>query len=262
VNRAAGLALAAIVSVGCGHRAQVAPRLSTQADWTRARADLDAMRKALPSEPYVEVIRVLLREPTTGKVLEGRGAVAVDPKRAMRLVLVGPGGSTALDVWLTRDAWRFSIPALEMTRRGDTRESLRASKDDDSAEKGLPIGFFRWWFLEPLDGRLLAAVEDGTVGRRLVLREDGATVTLWEVPPSRPSPSRRHYVAIRREAEDVDRLEWLARSMQPRPGDRAYYMQRSTGLRVEIVVEALSESPPDPEAFIDPDAGSEGRVNL
>lgn len=250
-------ACVALGALGCGTRARASePLVVSQADWTRDRARLEGMRRGLPSEPYVQVIRVRLREPTTGKVLEGRGAVAVDPKRAMRLVLVGPGGSTALDVWLTREAWRFAIPAIDMVRRGEAKEpkgkSESASGDDDDETRGLPIGFFRWWFLEPLDGRLLATVPDPHGGRGFILREDAATVTLWQAPPPRGS-ARRHYVAVRREAQDVDRLEWLALGMQPRPGDRALYVQRATGLKVEIVVEALSPAPPDPEAFMDPD---------
>ena len=250
-----------VSSAACAKKPEPAAPVS-QADWTLARAELAKMRNETPSEPYVELIRVSLREPRTGKVIEGRGAVAVDPRRAMRLVLLGPGGRTALDVWVTRDAWRFSVPALELTRRGDAEKPTY----------DVPIGFFRWWFLEPLDGRLLSIAPDRGSGRLFVLRDGPATVTLQDLPrdgrdsdrPTRTAgpASFRHFVAVRREAAeapasremDVDRLEWVARAVRPGPGDRAFYTQRSTGLQIEIQVEALSDQSPDPAAFVDPDA--------
>jgi len=231
------------------------------------------MRDEVPREPYVELIRVALREPRTGSVIEGRGAVAVDPRRAMRLVLLGPGGRTALDVWVSSDAWRFSVPAIDMIRRGQA----------DQPSSDVPVGFFRWWFLEPLDGRLLSIAPSRNGGRQFVLRDGKATVVLQSLPEVRerahaagrksaaaePQTSGwsalRHFVAVRREVADlsaslperemnVDRLEWIARGVHPGPGDRALYMQRATGLQVEIQVEALSDEAPDPAAFLDPDA--------
>jgi len=241
-----GLGLAALFAAGCAKEPPPRAPIVSQADWTRARQDLAKMRSEVPNEPYVELIRVALREPRTGKVIEGRGAVAVDPRRAVRLVLLGPGGRTALDVWVTHDAWRFAVPALDMIRRGES----------DKPTYDVPVGFFRWWFLEPLDGRLLSIVPpDRRDERVFVLRDGNATVTLQHLP-------RRHYVAVRREVfsaapsreMEVDRLEWVARRVQPGPGDRAVYTQRSTGLQLEIEVEALSQESPDPAAFIDPDA--------
>ena len=238
-------ALAAGGVTGCATPAPPRAPSILQADWARARGELASMREQVAVRPYVEVIRVALREPRTGKVLEGRGAVAVDPHRAMRMILVGPGGRTALDVWVTRDAWRFSIPALDLTQRGDRR---RPTYD-------VPIGFFRWWFLEPLDGRLLTVVPGGARGEpTFVLRDDAATVLLHQVP-RRGGAERelRHFVALRREGGDVDRLEWVSKTLRPGAGDRARYQQRTTGLEVEVLVEEVSQEPPDPAAFIDPD---------
>lgn len=214
-----------------------------QTEWTRAREDLAVLRKDTAEAPYVELVRVAVREPHTGRVLEGRGAVAVDPHRAMRMILLGPGGRTALDVWVTHDQWRFSIPALGLTRRGDPRHPTY----------DLPIGFFRWWFLEPLDGRLLTITTTHAGERAFVLREGAATVLLREAAPIATAVGRRHFVALRREADDVDRLEWVARSLRPGPGDRALYMQKTTGLEVQVLVEAVSPDPPDAAAFLDPD---------
>jgi hypothetical protein len=227
-------ALAVVTSIGCSPARAPAKPVS-QAMWTDARSALATMRNQAPDKPYVQLIRVALHEPRSGRVLEGRGAVAVDPHPAMRMVLVGPGGRTALDVWVTKDAWRFAIPALELVRRGRRGE----------VTYDLPVGFFRWWFLGPLDGRLLTVDADAR-GRGWVLRDDGATVVLHEL-------GAHHFVALRRESTDVDRLEWVARSLQPSPGDRARYQQRVTGLEVEVLVESLAPDPPDPAAFVDPD---------
>ena len=228
------VALAVLGSIGCTPARAPAKPVS-QAIWADARAALVTMRSDAPDKPYVQLIRVALREPRSGRVLEGRGAVAVDPHRAMRMVLVGPGGRTALDVWVTKDAWRVAIPALELVRRGHRGE----------VTYDLPVGFFRWWFLGPLDGRLLSADADGR-GHTWILRDGGATVSLRELGP-------HHFVALRRESTDVDRLEWVARSLRPSAGDRARYLQRITGLEVEVLVESLAPDPPDPAAFVDPD---------
>ncbi len=231
----------AVGSLACASAKTVAPEV-TQAAWTRARTDLAELRQNVVDKPYVEVIRVAVREPRSGRVLEGRGAVAVDPHRAMRMILLGPGGRTALDVWVTRERWRFSIPALDTIRRGSTK-----TKVDE-----LPIGFFHWWFLEPLEGRLLT-IDDSPGGRTYVLRDDDATVFLRQLV-TQPG-ARKHFIATRRTGpgDARDRLEWVARSLRPGPGDRARYKQEVTGLEVEVLVESVSSDPPDAAAFLDPD---------
>ena len=67
------------------------------------------------------------------------------------MILVGPGGTTALDVWVTKDRFRFAVPAIKLEKRGGV---------DPAEAKGLPIGMLRWWFLSPLAGRLLARALD------------------------------------------------------------------------------------------------------
>jgi hypothetical protein len=227
------LAFGVVAAIGCSP-ARLPVKPVSQATWAEARSELALMRSRAPDKPYVQLIRVALREPRSGRVLEGRGAVAVDPHRAMRMVLLGPGGRTALDIWVTKDAWRFAVPTLEIVRRGRRGE----------VTYDLPIGFFRWWFLGPLEGRLLTADADGR--REWVLRDGGATVILHQL-------GARHFVALRREDRDLDRLEWVARSLRPASGDRARYLQPSTGLEVDVLVESLAPDPPDPAAFVDPD---------
>ncbi len=209
----------------------------SQAAWTAARAELSALRATEPTGPHVENVRVSMHEPRSGRTVQARGAVAVDPHKAMRMVLIGPGGATALDVWVTLDRWRFAVPALGVLRRGGI---------DSAASERLPIGFFRWWFLGPLDGRLLTAHERGA-SATLVLRQGEATVTLT-------SDRERTFRATRREAGNVERLAWEGAGLRAAAGDRAVYEQESTGVRVEVTVESTSTDAPDPAAFTDPDA--------
>jgi hypothetical protein len=219
----------------------------SQVVWTTARSRLAALRATESTRPYAVVLRVAFREPGSGKVVEARGALAVRPHDAMRMILVGPGGATALDLWVTREKWRFVVPAADFKRSGGTGS-------DDA--RGLPIGFFRWWFLAPLDGRLLSAAGDER-HPTLLLRDAGSTIIVRDLG----SPAGAHLIALRREAKDghalVEALEWMGADLAPRSGDRARYVQSGTwgaGLEVEVLVETVVRGEPDPAAFEDPEA--------
>jgi hypothetical protein len=225
-------------AIGCAAPRAARPGLS-QEEWSRARERLAWIRSTESLRPYAVQLRIAMREPWTGRAIESRGALAVQPHLAARLVLLGPGGGTALDMWLTRDKWTFNVPAADFKRKGGT---------DPAAAHGLPIGFFRWWFLEPLEGRLLTT---STVGgsRTFVLRAGEGTITLKE---SRER-GRERVVARRREEGEQEGIEWIGRGLTPHAGDRAKYVQDATGLEVEVLVEAVSTEEPDPAAFLDPD---------
>lgn len=245
----------AALAAGCAKPTVVAP-VVTQSEWTDARRALAELRRHTPSKAFVEIVHVSLREPKTGHVLRARGAVAIDPHRAMRLVLLGPGGTTALDVWVTPDAWRFAVPELNVVRRskaGDASADLAA---------GFPIEFFRWWFLEPLDGRLLFAKESSDPSqsvtyRSFVLANGETTVRLTAMYGLHESsgPLRRAFFASRRDlrVRGVDNLSWHAHDFLPGPGEDASYKQSATGFEVQIGVEEMSLDAPDPTAFFDPD---------
>jgi hypothetical protein len=213
---------------------------TTHGDWTRVRQRLAIERAHAPEHPFVEEITVAMREPRTKRVFEARGALAIDPHKAMRMVLVGPGGTTALDVWVTDARWRFVVPAIAMKRSGGA--------DPDEA-RGLPIGFFRWWMLHPLDGRLLSAWM--TQGDSIYLLRDGAGTVLMR---DHVGSAERHVLAMRREAGTSAELEWIGRALTPHEGDRARYVDLASGLEVEILVNGIGDDAPDPEAFDDPDA--------
>jgi hypothetical protein len=224
------------------------PVQTTEVDWRAARARLASLRMTEPDRPYGVVVKVALEEPGTGRTFAARGALAVDPHHAMRMILLGPGGATALDAWVTPAAYRFEVPAIGLLRRGGAR-----------ADPGLPVEFFRWWFLAPFDGRLLASfggralAEQGIVlceGRVFLLRSGGSTVTLCDTTSTLTGPLEM--TASRRGEGALDRLSFRGRA-DPRSGDRALYEEVRSGVRVEVDVESSDTDPPDPLAFRDPD---------
>jgi hypothetical protein len=155
------------------------------------------------------------------------------------MILVGPGGATALDVWATAEEWRMEIPAASILRRGGA--------SDDAM---LPIGFFRWWFLAPAEGRLLTSVEVPG-GERFVVRSGAATVDMTDVARG----ARRWITATRRASGLVERVELDGASFAMATGDHATYDAEASGVHVEVTVEAPADAP-DPAAFVDPDVAA------
>ena len=214
--------------------ARAVPNVS-QYEWTVARYRLARLRSGQPERAYVERVRLAIADPRTGREYQARGAVAISPGRAARMILVGPGGTTALDVWVTKERFRFSVPAIKLEKRGGT---------DPEEAKGLPIGMLRWWFLSPLAGRLLLA-RSTAAESAWVLRDGLATVTVRS--------DGRRFIALRREGESLEGIEWLSRGLVPQEGEHGRYVEGRFGLRVEVVVEEVLPTEPDPEAFADPD---------
>jgi hypothetical protein len=86
----------------------------------------------------------------SGKGFEGRGVVLVKPREALRMVLLGPGGTTAMDVWIVAGRFRVAIPALDRVVRGDAstpRETMR----------GLPVDLLWRWLVDPFGGTVVTA---------------------------------------------------------------------------------------------------------
>ena len=250
MTRLAALALAAGVLAGCApltgtkgpytitggdpQRDAKVPDVG-QEEWTLSRERLARMRSELPRRPYVQRVRLGLVDPRTGRLYQARGAVAVSPERAARLVLIGPGGVTAMDLWVTRVRFRFVVPAIKLEKRGGT---------DLSGSSGLPIGFFRWWFLAPLGGDLVMARSSPSEAAFL-LRDGPATVTM--------RTDGEHFVAIRREGGRLEGLEWSGHGLTPRAGARGRYVDGEWGMRVHVMIEEVLPDEPDPAAFLDPD---------
>jgi hypothetical protein len=207
----------------------------TQYEWSIALDRLARLRRGRPDKPYVERVRLSIGDPRSGRQYQARGAVAVSPGRAARMILIGPGGTTALDVWVTKDRFRFSVPALKLEKRGGT---------DPAVARGLPIGMLRWWFLSPLAGRLLLA-RSTPAESAWILRDGAATVTVRS--------DGERFVALRREGETLEGIEWSSRGLVPQAGEHGRYLDGRFGLRVDVVVEEVLETEPDPDAFTDPD---------
>jgi hypothetical protein len=205
-----------------------------QAEWTVSRDRLFQMREALPHRPWAARIQVGVADPRNGNVFRARGAVAVSPEQAARLVLLGPAGTTALDVWVTRDRFRFAIPSVNVARRGGT---------DLESARGLPIAFLRWWLLAPLMGELVLARSSASESAFL-LRDGPATVTV--------RTDGEHLVAVRREGEHLEGLEWASVGIGPKSGARGRYVDE-LGVRVQILIEEVLAEEPDPASLFDPD---------
>ena len=211
---------------------------ATPQSWSRLSRELAQEREQQPRAPWAAGLHVTMREPSSGRVIDGRGAIAVKPGQAVRMILTGVAGATMLDAWVTMTRWRVAVPPLEVVRRGDVQ-----------APREMPVGFLRWWFLTPLAGALFAATCTGD-GALWLLRYGGAVIELREQPCSRGTLLR----AIRRidgHAETVD--ECRARAV-PSAGDTARYQDESSGLSVDVLLESIGTEPPSDEAFEDPDA--------
>jgi hypothetical protein len=244
--------------------------LPTTSEWRRARARLDALRReAAGSGPRTMRLSLRLREPFGGRVMEARGAVALAPEAwprsanaasaapeggALRMILLGPGGTTALDLWTRGERFRFAVPALELERRGD-------ASTPPSAKRGLPVDFLRWWLLRPAAGTLLYARHEAGV-ERFVLRDGAAIVDLRAFDGGRIEAQRTTWARLDDGGELVvsdERVEAEALGCAP-----VRYVTRiplggdgRKGLPFEISIacEGVETSrAPDPRAFVDPDA--------
>ncbi len=236
-----GCAMAASV-LGCGTTAPQ-PALPTGPAGTRAwqqrRAELDELRQTFDAgRPYSLNVTLELWVERLGMRTRGRGAIAVHPPDGVRMIMLGPGGTTAMDFWICRDAYRFAVPAIDLVRRGNANtppEELH----------GLPIDFLRWWFLEPLGGRLLAAY-DRDAKSAFVLKHDDSVVRLLSAPGARSGD--RTLTVQRRTRADVERIETTANLC-----GHVHYNQQSTSIDLDVHCEKVNEGTPPARAFADPD---------
>ena len=210
---------------------------ATPETWPALRSALALERESRATRPWAAGVRVTVREPRSGRVIRGRGGLAVVPRRALRMILVGVAGVTMLDTWVTPERWRVAVPPLGLVRRGNA---------DDP--EGLPIGFLRWWFFTPLEGRLFAATFDGSTPTWL-LRDEDAVV---ELRAGLCDEGRRLRVA-RRKGGRTESIDECRGGTEPTVGDHVRYEDAATGLMVDLVLESVNGEPPAAEAFADPD---------
>lgn len=229
-------------------------QVPTLDEWSHARRRLSEIRAKLGrSKPHTRRLALKLREPFTGRLMEARGAVALAPPSALRMILLGPGGTTALDLWVKGDRYRFSIPAIDLLRRGDT--SSPASREES---RGLPVDFLKWWLLRPADGTLLwherteradhFVLRDRASIIHLCVADGGALLarrTTWADDPKDPGDRRI-----------ADEETVIAASAGCAP---VRYTQALTGLEIAVTCEGEeTEREPSPRAFEDPDAPAAG----
>jgi hypothetical protein len=216
----------------------------TPAQWAVAAAKVRELREEVPQAPFVVTMSTTLRDPHSGRVVDGRGAMAVSPGKAVRMILVGGAGATLIDAWVTVDAWRIAVPALDYVQRGGAED-----------RSDLPVGFLRWWFVTPFAGTLFAAQvrDDGVL---CLLRRGDAVVELELDGCVDRSGGGRRVAATRRAHGRAERVEECRAptGRGPAAGDTVRYVDESSGLRVEIQVESVSAAPADGDAFRDPDA--------
>lgn len=151
-----GLATALGGAAGCGGaatpRVPPSPRLSPGQVRDSARVPADALAgfTRRPRHDFRQTLSIAVVEGVSGRGFEGRGALVVRPSRALRMILLGPGGATAMDVWIGDGRFRVAIPALSRVARGDARTP--------SAElRGLPVALLWRWVVDPFGGELVLA---------------------------------------------------------------------------------------------------------
>jgi hypothetical protein len=229
--------LAALCLCSCARRPpQWEP--PTPEQWDQARASLARARDRAPRDPYLTEIRITLHEPLSGRTYDGHGSVAVSPAKAVRMIAIGPMGVVLLDVWATREKWRIAIPPASRVARGGR-----------TTDPNIPIGFFRWWFLAPLEGQLLAASPAWDV---VLLRTPDAMVELGMTGLQGEQPLQ----ATRSSRGHEEHVTWFGADLLPRKGDRAAYVDDDTGVRADVaIIEGAKAMEPGAKicAFVDPD---------
>jgi hypothetical protein len=229
----------AITSIaGCASPAPATPIAPTAHAWRRALDRLAEIRKAA-AVARTDRIALDVVEPRTGHHLTARGAVAIAPPRALRMILLGPGGTTALDIWIGGDRFRFALPALELVKRG----SLSAPR---APRRGLPVDFLASWFLHPFEGALLWHARAPSADR-FVLRDGSAIVDLVAHDDGRMNVRRITWSGGERIDEETVSAERIGCGA-------VRYHQASTGLDVSVRCEGQTLGEPAPRALADPDA--------
>ena len=230
---------AAVVVALAGCAAEPGPPPLDPAAFVEARQRLAVIHASQRGE-HTDKIALTIEAPYLPAAITARGAVGVRPPDALRMILLGPGGTTAIDLWSSGPRFRFAIPAVDRVTVGDATTTLEE-------KRGLPIDFLRWWLLDPLGGRLLAARrEPGGLG---VLLDDGERVTAATLyADGRVFAHRRWWSAA---GEVVDE-EWLDASGVGCATVR--YRQRSTRLTVEARCESRRQGA-SAAAFEEPRGG-------
>lgn len=204
--------------------------------WQQARKRLEQLRAEWAPKNVSMPVSVQFRDQRTGRSLQSRGVIATLPGQAVRMILLGPGGTTAMDLWSRDEHWRLAIPARDQVTRGTMPVT--------APPRGSPVGFFRWWFMHPLEGKLLDARHSERDGWHFTLREGQSVVQVQSSADGSLRVTRR----VQGQTETV----W---AQGPGCSD-AIYEQEQLGLQVRVHCEAAGKTLAQPRmrAFEDPDA--------
>jgi hypothetical protein len=227
--------LALGLNMACAHQQTPARLHNDPVSWRAARQLLSSLRQAW--RPSLRTLSVTVRfaHAASGRSFQGRGALATRPADSARLILVGPAGSTAMDLWLDSSHWRLAIPSLDRVARG-------GPNSPPSASRGLPVSLLRWWLVHPFEGRLIAAAE--REGRLVLVTKDDQGAIVEVVPRAGAAVE-----LVRHSGGHEERI------MASNPGcPSAHYWSSWTGVDLNIrCEERQSTQEPDPRAFDDPD---------
>ncbi|HXN33029.1 MAG TPA: hypothetical protein VN894_14260, partial [Polyangiaceae bacterium] len=238
--------LSSCLVVACAAPAWQSPDSSA---WPAIRQALEGERRSRPDHPWAAGVVTTVHEPRSGRTIDGRGAIAVSPERAVRMILVGGAGATMLDAWVTPERWRIAVPPAGLLRRGGDGQSRRGQAQAQEPVD-LPVGFLRWLFFRPLAGTLFGgSLQPGRV--LFLLRDDDAVLEV------RLGECRRGELTMttRRAHGRTERLDECRASGAITPGDWVRYEDESSGLKVDLTIESVAAAPPGEDAFRDPDGG-------
>lgn len=261
IRRAVVLALV-VAAVGCPRSTTgppAVPRLSDDRADDAGAISVDALATMVraPNEDFRQEIVLSVQEEVSGRGFSGRGAVAVRPKRALRMILLGPGGTTAMDVWISDARWRVSIPPMDRI--------FRSENGPAEVPRGLPIPLLRRWLVDPWGGTPVAAhrgranddgaiVDDPTAFVAFLKRPDVFEVRVREASTD-PMRARAWWLV---EGKVVAWLEGSERATAEPNGPilptSAHYVSIDPPMTVDVTVGAATLARLDDATFDDPDA--------
>lgn len=232
------LALSSVLASACSAHA---PRdTANAADVASALRDAAAwIATARDTQARTDRLSVTFDGPWLPDPLSSRGAVSISSpeEKSLRLLLVGPGGTTAMDLWMRAERYRLALPALDRTIRGSLR-------DPSETRRALPVDFLAWWMLAPFEGRLLWAVRE-TDALRIILRRENAYVDLRLFDSGAVAATRRVWI------DDAVSSEEQITASRLRCPYVVSYFHVGTRLRVNVTCESTS-SKVNPRAFATP----------
>lgn len=234
--------LAALLLCGCGGgpRAKLPDSPRVPAGEVRAGvvppAELASLLKR-PRSIVKQELTIGIRDLISGRGFEGRGVVVVEPKHALRMILLGPGGTTAMDVWIVDGKFRVAIPAIERVVRGD-------ASTPRSTMRGMPIDLLWRLLVDPF-------------GDVAYARKSGDTLTTWmrrgEIRERSPGGMRAWFY-------DKGTLTGFATGQESVVDDaivpsRVEYVGTDPAMEVRVVsTSAVTMTEVSPAVFADPDA--------